>query len=184
MHLLLVMSYSSRGFGLFNKAKTKDLCDDLGDCSAFDAWKNQSNSYVPNSASDSEQLSGELNKCSLNGISAFPELCFIKLNSLNCRMMIIIIQSALEKQDMNMIVDILNKIPSEYSRFVTSVDGITASFLSDLQSKVKAFWRHKFQERRILRSWFRQSTPSSKGFSEIVLNKGTSLLIPIFKNQV
>jgi hypothetical protein len=146
VHQLLVMSFSSRGFGLFNKAKTKDCCDDLSDCSVFDAWMNQSNRYVPNSASDSKQLSGEFNKCSLNGTSAFPELCFIKLNPLNCRMMFIIIQSTLEKQDMNMIADILNNLPSEYSRFVISVDGITAPTCSDLKSKIKVFWRHKFHE--------------------------------------
>ena len=136
---LLVMSCNGMAFGLVNKAKTKDHMDG----NAFLAWKNLSDRYAPNSASDLVQLSGEFNECSLDGSGADPDAWFIKLDLLNSRMTMI--NSAFEKQDMELIAHILNKLPNEYSEVVTSVEGITSLTLSDLQSKIRAFWKRKLK---------------------------------------
>ena len=136
---LLVMSCNGMTFGLVNKVKTKDLMDN----NAFLAWKNLKERYAPNSTSDLDQLLGEFNKCSLDGTGAIPDVWFIKLGLLNSRMTMI--NSAFEKQDMELIAHILNKLPSEYSKVVTSVEGIMSLTLLDLQSKIHAFWKHKFK---------------------------------------
>ena len=136
---LLVMSCDGMAFSLFNKAKTKDLMDS----NAFLAWMNLNKRYAPNSASDLVQLLGEFNKCSLDGTVAEPDEWFIKLDLLNTRMTMI--NSAFKKQDMEMIMHILNKLPNKYSKVVTSVEGLTSLALSDLQSKIRAFWKRKFK---------------------------------------
>ena len=112
---LLVMSCDGMAFGLVNRAKTKDLMDS----NAFLARKNLNKKYAPNSASDLVQLLGEFNECSLDGTVANPDKWFIKLDLLNTRMTMI--NSAFEKQVMEMIAHILNKLPNKYSDVVTSV---------------------------------------------------------------
>ena len=136
---LLVMSCNCMAFGLVNKAKTKDHMDG----NVFLAWKYLSNRYAPNSASDLVQLPGVFNKCSLDGSGANPDAWFIKLDLLNSRMTMI--NSVFEKQDMELIAHILNKLPNEYSKVVTSVEGIMSLTLLDLQSKIHAFWKCKLK---------------------------------------
>ena len=79
----------------------------------------------------------------MDGTVADPDEWFIKLDLLNTRMTMI--NSAFEKHDMEMIAHILNKLPNEYSKVVTSVEGLTSLTLSDLQSKIRAFWKRKFK---------------------------------------
>ena len=59
-----------------------------------------------------------------------------------------LVNSAFEKQDMELIVHILNTLPNEYSKVVTSVEGIISLTLLDLQSKICVFWKCKFKEEK------------------------------------
>ena len=140
---LLFMSCNGMAFGIVNTAKTKNLMDD----NAFLAQKRLNNRYAPNSTSDLVQLSGEFNECILDGAYADPDEWFINLDLGNSRMTMI--SPAFEKEYMEMIAHILNKLPSKDSKVVISVKGLTLVMISDLHSKIQAFWRRKFKGEKI-----------------------------------
>ena len=49
------------------------------------------------------------------------------------------------KQDEELIAHILNKLPTDYSEVITTVEGLTTMSLDDLKSKIRAFYKRKFK---------------------------------------
>ena len=74
------------------------------------------------------------------------------------------------KQDMEMIAHIIDKLPNEYSKVVTTVEGTKMITLPDLKLKIRASGSASLRERRILRSWLYPSTQSSKAYAETAAN--------------
>ena len=133
---LLIVSCTGIAFGLVNQAKTKDLID--GD--AFMAWKNLCDRYAPHEVSDLIQLSADFSNCALDNYD--PDEWFIKLDLIRDRMTQI--NAKFEKEDEEVIAHILNKLPSEYSEVVTSVEGLSSVTLRDIKAKIRAFYKRKF----------------------------------------
>ena len=74
------------------------------------------------------------------------------------------------KQDMEMIAHIIDKLPNEYSKVVTTVEGTKMITLPDLKLKIRASGSASLRERRILRSCLYPSTQSSKAYAETAAN--------------
>ena len=117
------MSCTRIAFGLVNQAKTAHLID--GD--AFLAWKNLCDRYAPHETSDLIQLSGEFSKCNLESTKSDPDEWFIKLDMIRNRMTQI--NSSFQKQDIEVIAHIIDKLPSEYSEVISVVEGMTRKSL-------------------------------------------------------
>ena len=56
------------------------------------------------------------------------------------------INTSFQKQDIEVIVHIIDKLPSEYSEVITAVvEGMTAITLTELKNKIRAFYKRKFK---------------------------------------
>ena len=135
----LILSCSGIAFGLVNQAKTRDLMD--GD--AYKAWTYLCDRYAPHSISDLIQLSGEFNKCCLDSTKTDPDEWFIQIDTIRNRMCQI--DSSFDKKDVEIIAHIINKLPADYSEVITVVEGMSGITLTELKSKIRAFYKRKFK---------------------------------------
>ena len=137
---LLILSVSGIAFGIVNSAKTDDLMD--GD--AFLAWQYLEDRYAPHQVTDLIQLTGEFNDCTLESTKADPDEWFIALDNIKNRMRQI--DTSFEKKEVEVIAHMMNKLPKEYSEVITVIEGMGTITLSDLKSKLRAFYKRKFKD--------------------------------------
>ena len=58
---------------------------------------------------------------------------------------IMAIDPSFEKKEMEVIVNIIDKLPVEYSKVVTVVEGMTIISLNKLKGKIQAFYKRKLK---------------------------------------
>ena len=90
----------------------------------------------PHSVLDLIQLASEFNKCKLNyHSSSDPDKRFIDLDLIQSEMMAI--DPSFEQKEMEVIVNVIDKLPVEYSEvFVMVIEGMTTISLNKLKSKI------------------------------------------------
>ena len=108
------------------------------------AWKNLCDRYAPHEVSDFIQLSADFSNCGLGNYD--PDEWFIKLDLIRDRMTQI--NAKFEKDDVEIIAHIINKLPPEYSEVVTSVDGMSSMTLRDVKAKIRSFYKRKFKDNK------------------------------------
>ena len=91
------------------------------------------------------KLRGELNYCICKGRTHNLEECFIKLKIHQAK--IKVIDMAFAKQDMEMVLYILNILPKKSLVLVTTMEGMENLTLADVKAKLRAFYHKcKFQD--------------------------------------
>ena len=118
-------------------------------------------------------LASEFNKCKLNNSSSDPDEWFIELNLIQSKMMAI--DSSFEKKEMEVIANIIDKLPVVDSEVVTIVKAMTTISLNELKSKIRAFYKRKLKGTKSTSPY---SCRDTKVFARTAANKGVACHVP------
>ena len=136
----LLISVDGIAFGIVILART----DKNKDGNAFLAWSNLLAYYVPRAKRDLIKLTGEFTNCVYDSKANNLEEWFIKFEIL--RNKIKVIDASYAKQDMEVVLHIINNLPKEYPEVVTTIEGINDLTLADVKAKLQVFYKCRLKD--------------------------------------